>query len=79
VLPSRPANIGELSEADMEKVAGASLEVDPALWVKASALRSVAATPQTPGVISKVVSGVSAVIASGIGSLIAGENIDTGW
>jgi hypothetical protein len=74
VIPPKPANIGELSEEDLEAVAGAGnsslgycpIEVLTDDGVKLS-------------LVSKVASGVSAVVASGIGSLIAGQNIDIGW
>jgi hypothetical protein len=76
VFPPSPRNIGELSEADLEKVAGRSefsdlceeiLMPDPGKQIPKLSL------------VSKVGSAVTAVIASGIGSLIAGQKIDTGW
>jgi hypothetical protein len=72
-LPPRPANIGELSEQDLEAVAGGDSVFCPIAGeeaLQASAKLSL---------VSKVASGVSAVVASGIGSLIVGQNIDTGW
>jgi hypothetical protein len=78
VLLPTPRNIGELSEEDLEKVAGGSgIDSCPvADLLKAEELLRQGAKLS---VVSKVASGVSAVIASGIGSLIVGQNIDTGW
>jgi hypothetical protein len=74
VLPAKPGHASELSEADLEKVAGGSIDYPELVWPIAPPV-----VVKAPGVVSKVVSGVSAVIASGIGSLIVGQNIDTGW
>jgi hypothetical protein len=87
VLPPKPAYAAELSEVDLERVAGGVSIDDVATIVISGDLASVAyeeiLDPVKRGaalsVASKVASGVSAVIASGIGSLIAGQNIDTGW
>jgi hypothetical protein len=74
VIPAKPANANELSEADLEKVAGGGIYDPEPDWPVAPPV-----VVKAPGVVSKVVSGVSAVIASGIGSLIVGQNIDAGW
>jgi hypothetical protein len=65
VIPAKPANAKELSEADLERVAGGvwvSLET-PGWWAVGIAAGAAA----------------SAAVVSGVGSLIAGENVDTGW
>jgi hypothetical protein len=77
VLPPPPRNIGELSEQDLETVAGAGGSENPSCPL--AIFSDVVEQPAKLSFISKVASGVSAVIASGIGSLIAGQNIDTGW
>jgi hypothetical protein len=84
VIPAKPRNIGELAEQDLERIAGGTSDVicvDPD-WVPYQPEdRGVVKGGQTLklSLVSKVGSVVSAVIASGIGSLIAGQNIDTGW
>jgi hypothetical protein len=65
VIPAKPANAKELSEADLERVAGGA-------WVYL----------ETPGYLAvRIAAGAaaSAAVVSGVGSLIAGENVDTGW
>jgi hypothetical protein len=76
VLLPRP-RIGELSEQDLEKVAG-GVHTD-LCDVVGPAVDEAARQAAKLSMISKVASGVSAVVASGIGSLIVGQNIDTGW
>jgi hypothetical protein len=78
VLPTRQAEAGELSEADLEKISGGSKGSVPGVCF-ADEVALAAAQAAKLSLVSKVASGVSAVIASGIGSLIAGQNIDTGW
>jgi hypothetical protein len=77
LLPS-PRNIGELSEQDLERIAGGS---DDDFWLNDPLHPDYLENQRLAklSLVSKVGSAVSAVIASGIGSLIAGQNIDTGW
>jgi hypothetical protein len=79
VVPAKPANVAELSEADLEKINGASPNCYVIIGNSAFMEMVFVGAAGSVGVVSKVVSGVSAVVASGIGSLIAGQNIDTGW
>jgi hypothetical protein len=80
VLPPRPANAAELSEVDLERVAGGVSE-NADEWPPDlnDAFKSLPERSAKLSLVSKVVSGVSAVIASGVGSLIVGQNVDTGW
>jgi hypothetical protein len=68
VLLPRPANVGELSEEDMETIAGGTSAAGIATGLQ-RLIDSVAMVTAT----------VSAAGVSGVGSLIAGQNVDTGW
>jgi hypothetical protein len=83
VVPAKPANANELSEADLEKVAGGTSygqllrEIGEVMLsvgkvydgVARASAASVAASAAT----------VSAAGVSGAASLVAGQNVDTGW
>jgi hypothetical protein len=74
VLLPPPENIGELSEQDLEAVAGGCSKI-----AVSSIIYDLGADSAIGATLSLAASGVSAVIASGVASLIAGQNIDTGW
>jgi hypothetical protein len=77
VIPPKPLNLGELSEQDLETVAGGG--GSEALDVNTVCNLFFDPKNAKLSLVSKVGSAVTAVIASGIGSLIVGQNIDTGW